>query len=342
MVAEDRDSRRAARIQVRAVPMPVDPISTASAAFLQITGAIRQAAQAVGTSFSYLLATAKVESNFDPNAKASTSSARGLFQFIEQTWFSTMKEAGPQLGYGSYADAIVRTPSGRLQVPDSAMRAQILNLRHDPTANAVMAGALTKSNAAVLRGRLGRPPSEGELYIAHFMGAAGAAKLITAAAKSDVSAAELFPNAARANRSIFYDKQGRARDAAEVYTTLTGRYDVARTGGAAPTEVASTTIVARKIPRAAPDTAGITQAFAASDPRPARQDTAPVFHALFHTGEALASEVQQLWGAQSEARTAQVVTERSDAISAPHANARPREFFQDVPSEERGRLGTKT
>jgi hypothetical protein len=342
MVAEDRDSWRAARIPVRAVLMPVDPISTASAAFLQITGAIRQAAQAVGTSFSYLLATARVESNFDPNAKASTSSARGLFQFIEQTWLSTMKEAGPRLGYGSYADAIVRTPSGRLQVPDPAMRAQILNLRHDPTANAVMAGALTKSNAAVLRGRLGRPPSEGELYIAHFMGVSGAARLIAAAAKPDVSAAELFPNAARANRSIFYDKQGRARDAAEVYTTLTGRYDVARTGRAAPTEVASAAIAARKIPRAVPDTAGVTQAFAASDPQSPRQGTAPVFHVLFHTGEALASKVQHLWGAQSEARTAQDVTKPSDVITAARPSGGPREFFQDVPSDERGWLGAKS
>ena len=62
-----------------------------------------------GTSFEYLLATAKMESNFNPTAGASTSSARGLFQFIDQTWLGTVKEAGAQLGYGKYADAISKS-----------------------------------------------------------------------------------------------------------------------------------------------------------------------------------------------------------------------------------------
>src|SRR3990172_1075348 len=118
--------------------MPADPIGTANAAVAQITGAIRQAARAVGASFSYLLATAKVESNFNPGAKAVTSSAQGLFQFIEQTWLTTMKEAGAALGYGRYADAIGRNRNGRMDVADPAMRAEILNLRHDPKANAAM------------------------------------------------------------------------------------------------------------------------------------------------------------------------------------------------------------
>src|SRR5690349_15855564 len=127
--------------------MSADPISTAAnAAVAQITGAIRQAARAVGTSFSYLLATAKVESNFDPGAKATTSSAQGLFQFIEQTWLATMKDAGPQLGYGRYANSIMRMPSGRMEVPDPAMRAEILGLRRKPEVNVAMGGALTNKN----------------------------------------------------------------------------------------------------------------------------------------------------------------------------------------------------
>src|ERR1700681_3427589 len=73
---------------------------------VRIAGAIKQAASTSGTSFEYLLATAKMESNFNPTASASTSSARGLYQFIDQTWLGTVKEAGTQLGYGKYADAI--------------------------------------------------------------------------------------------------------------------------------------------------------------------------------------------------------------------------------------------
>jgi len=127
-----------------------------------VTGAIRQASAATGTSFNYLLATAQVESGLNPQAGAATSSARGLFQFIEQTWLGTIKQSGAALGYGRYAAAITQTGSGRYVVQDPAMRQEILKLRNDPTANAVMAGAFTKANAAYLTQKLGRPPSEAE------------------------------------------------------------------------------------------------------------------------------------------------------------------------------------
>jgi len=196
----------------------------------QVTGAIQQAAKVTGTSFQYLLATAKVESNLNPNAAAKTSSAGGLFQFIEQTWLGTMKEAGASFGYGGYANAISRTDSGRYVVADPAMKAAILALRQDPTANSLMAGVLTKSNAAVLSQKLGRPPSDSELYMAHFLGAKGAAKLIGQSEQQPgASAVSVFPGAARANRSIFFNKDGRPRNVAEVSAELSGRFQVART-----------------------------------------------------------------------------------------------------------------
>src|SRR5271156_1492077 len=114
--------------------MLVDPSNLTAG--LTVTGAIRQAAQATGTSFQYLLATAQVESGLNPQAGASTSSARGLFQFIDQTWLATMKQSGPSLGYGQYADAISQDSSGHYQVQDPTMRSEILKLRNDPTANA--------------------------------------------------------------------------------------------------------------------------------------------------------------------------------------------------------------
>src|SRR5665213_3300274 len=85
---------------------------------VRIAGAIKQAASTSGTSFEYLLTTAKMESDFNPTAGASTSSAHGLFQFIEQTWLGTVKEAGNLLGYGKYADAITKTRSGDYSVGD--------------------------------------------------------------------------------------------------------------------------------------------------------------------------------------------------------------------------------
>jgi hypothetical protein len=243
-----------------------------------VTGAIRQASAATGTSFSYLLATAQVESGLNPQAGASTSSARGLFQFVEQTWLGTIKQSGAALGYGRYAAAISRTASGHYVVKDPAMRREILKLRNDPTANAVMAGAFTQTNAAYLAQKLGRPPSEGELYIAHFLGAGGAARLIgLAASNPSAKATDFFAGAAQANRSIFFDKQtGAARSVAAVRNVLTARYDVARlephnwTTPAAPAPaVAQTANLAGPL-SIVPDTAGIANAFAAAVPLPAQ------------------------------------------------------------------------
>src|SRR6059058_421636 len=192
---------------------------------VRIAGAIKQAANATGTSFEYLLATAKMESNFNPKAAATTSSAHGLYQFIDQTWLGTVKEAGTQLGYGNYSDAITRTASGTYSVDDPAMKRSIMKLRDDPEAASSMAAALTQSNSFKLTGLLGRRPSDSELYMAHFMGVGGAAKLIANAEDNPQAVgARLFPNAASANRSIFYAKDGRARSVSEVYSVLDARY----------------------------------------------------------------------------------------------------------------------
>jgi Transglycosylase SLT domain len=286
-----------------------------SAAGSAVTGAIRQASQATGTSFNYLLATAQVESGLNPQAGASTSSARGLFQFIETTWLATMKQAGPALGYGRYADAITTDASGRYVVRDPAMRSEILKLRSDPTANAVMAGAFTKANASALSDRLGRSPSEGELYIAHFLGAGGAGRLIALAATNpNAKAADFFPHAAQANASIFYDRSGAARSFAQVRNVLTARYDVARgsqdratfTAQAATAQTATTPIAttpksatSSATATAAPDTAGIANAFAVAVPSPKADDKQQVFHGLFVDGgraAPLAPVVSALWG----------------------------------------------
>src|SRR5437870_8388570 len=192
----------------------------------RVTGAIRDAARVTGAGFEYLLNTALRESNLNPNAKAKTSSATGLFQFIDQTWLATMKQSGPSLGYGKYADAISKTSSGRYVIKDPAVREKIFALRKDPTANSVMAGAFANSNAKVLSDRLGRKPTDGELYMAHFLGASGASRFIRAAeANPNAKAASLFPRAAHANNSIFYDNTGAARSLKQVYAGLVSRHN---------------------------------------------------------------------------------------------------------------------
>ncbi|MGX1747925.1 MULTISPECIES: transglycosylase SLT domain-containing protein [unclassified Brevundimonas] len=184
-----------------------------------VEAAIRRASTSTGVDFDFLMKTARRESAMNPNARAPTSSASGLFQFIEQTWLGTVKRHGAKHGYGQYADLIYQGGDGRWQVRGSA-RNVVLDLRFDPHAASTMAAELTASNAAYLRGRTGREPGAGDLYAAHFLGPAGAAKLLEAVqSRPHSSAAALFPEAASANRSIFY-RNGRPATAAEVHANL--------------------------------------------------------------------------------------------------------------------------
>jgi hypothetical protein len=184
-----------------------------------VEAAIRRAARTTGVDFDFLMKTARRESALNPSAKARTSSAAGLFQFIEQTWLATVKRHGAQHGYGQYADLIHQGGDGRWRVEGSA-RNVVLDLRFDADAASAMAGELTASNAAYLRGRTGREPGAGDLYAAHFLGPAGAAKLMEAmSSRPEASAAALFPEAAAANRSIFF-KNGRSATVAEVHANL--------------------------------------------------------------------------------------------------------------------------
>lgn len=207
-----------------------------------VLGAIQGAARSTGVDFAYLLRTAKRESALDPSAKADTSSATGLFQFIDQTWLQTVKLDGPALGLSNYADQIERSDSGRYVVRDEAMRQEILGLRTNPEVSALMAGAFTRRNNDYLANSLGRQPSPGELYIAHFMGAGGAADFIRLAAENpDEPAASAFPAQARANRSIFYSRNGAPLAAAAVYDKLVRGYGEGRAidGEIAPAELAN-------------------------------------------------------------------------------------------------------
>ncbi len=192
----------------------------------RIEQAFHTASASTGTSFDYLVKTAQRESAFDEDAKARTSSASGLFQFIESTWLETVKEAGPQHGLAHLADHIERTASGRYHVADPKMRQEILALRDNAEVASVMAGALTQKNAAYLRQHLGRDPSDGELYIAHFLGAAGARKLIEMAhSNPDQSASAVFSRQARANKSIFFHRDGAAKSMSEVYAGLVSKHN---------------------------------------------------------------------------------------------------------------------
>ncbi len=178
---------------------------------------IRQAAQKSGVSFSYLLSTAQRESGLDPAAKAKTSSATGLYQFIDQTWLGMVARHGDKHGLGAAADAITQGKNGRYEIADPETRSAVLALRNDPVHASAMAGEYARESADRLEAGLGRTPSDGELYAAHFLGAGGALTLIGAKEQSpELDATALFPEAAKANRAIFYDGD-RSRSVSEVF-----------------------------------------------------------------------------------------------------------------------------
>ena len=205
--------------------MGVQPISVPQSLAYVLTAA----GDRNGVDFDYLLQTAMRESSLNPQAKAQTSSAVGLFQFLESTWLQVMKEEGPRLGYSDIANNIERSSDGDYFVSDPATKAEILKLREDPQIAADLAAAFTKSNGDYLSQRFGRMPSAGELYIAHFLGAQGAERMFTAGLQDpDQIAADLFPKQASANRAIFYS-EGQARTIREVYRVLVSKHEAADT-----------------------------------------------------------------------------------------------------------------
>jgi hypothetical protein len=309
----------------------------------RVAGAIKQAANSLGASFEYLLTTAKMESDFNPTAGASASSARGLYQFIDQTWLGTVKEAGAQLGYGAYADAITKSSAGTCSVSDPTTRKAIMKLRDDPDAASAMAAALTQSNSFKLTGLLGRRPTDSELYMAHFMGVGGAAKLIANAEDNpQASGPRLFPNAAAANRSIFYEHDGRARTVYEVYANLNSRYASAANSPATQTALAiygatPGVAVASNAPAApaAIDNAAYLSTFpdahtvapvkvASASVATGTSPNTPVFRSLFQVDDAqpVSPTVHALWGNSSSLT--------SVPSAAPSAGApQPLDLFSD-------------
>jgi transglycosylase-like protein with SLT domain len=330
---------------------------------VRVAGAIKQAASASGMSFQYLLTTAKMESDFNPTAGASTSSARGLFQFIDQTWLATFREAGAQLGYGSYADMISKSSDGTYSVADPTARKAIMKLRDDPAVASDMAAALTQSNSFRLTGMIGRRPTDSELYMAHFMGVGGAAKLIgNAEDNPQASAARLFPNAAAANRSIFYERtSGRARSVSEVYSVLQQRYASAATSSATRSAMASVggdivkpavavASASQSLSVAAPAVDSATYLSTFPDIRPAATSapattasaapvtlasatttasaapSSPVFRSLFQDGgraQPVSQTVRELWGNSSSLTSDPPASSGTGAPSAAVATLPP-------------------
>lgn len=179
---------------------------------------IRNAAQKTNISANYLLALARQESSCNSHARASTTTAAGMFQFLEQTWLVSVNNHGRDHGYGHYSDQI-RLDRGVALVYDRRQRTTILDKRYDADMAALMAAELARDNYRYLKGAIDRPLQPTDLYMAHFLGAGGAKKFLLALENEPgTPAAALFPSAARANRSVFYASSSQSRSVREVHS----------------------------------------------------------------------------------------------------------------------------
>lgn len=169
---------------------------------------IVRASKVVGADPTLLMAVADKESSFSTAVKAQTSSATGLYQFIEQTWLGVIYEFGAK--HGLAADAKLIGKSGRqFVVSDAAQRQRILDMRREPYISALLAAEMLKRDTLRLERALGRHLTGGEIYLIHFLGPDAAQTFIeTMEEQPGVKAAELLPKPAQANRPIFYADAG--------------------------------------------------------------------------------------------------------------------------------------
>ena len=251
--------------------MAISPFTTSTLSYngahpsAEVASAIQQASASTGVDFAFLVAQAGQESSFQPDAKAGTSSASGLYQFVNSTWLKLVHDKGAQHGLGDFAAQIDMTDNGP-KVADPIARHQILALREDPKVAAAMAAEYAKQNGAQLQQELGHSVSSTDLYMAHFLGTSGATKFLSALdATPNASAAGLLPDAAAANRGVFYDSSGSPRTVAQIYNHFATRFgDTARQVAANgfPSAPASSSASAQAFSPAALTRAAIFQALA--------------------------------------------------------------------------------
>ena len=195
--------------------MPIQPIKETRE---HVVSTIRQVATAQNADFRYLLSQAQVESGLNPNAKATTSSATGLFQFTAGTWIDMIKRHGEKVGLTKEAQAL------RANAINPAERSQILDLRTEPQTSTALAAHYAADNARALAAAGHKSIGPTELYLAHFLGSGGATTFLNGLRDNPTgSAAYALPLAANANAGVFY-KDRSPRSYQEIYNRFAEKF----------------------------------------------------------------------------------------------------------------------
>lgn len=152
--------------------------------------------------YNLVIAMGMIESSLKPQAKAPTSSALGLFQFLNRTWLSMVNKYGDEVGISK----------------DLSMNT-ILDLRKDPKLSTEMMYRLVLENKAILK-----TVNPVHLYLAHFLGPSVASKFIRAykATPKDI-ASKFLPRESKANPGVFRTKEGKERTVEEIYTLFSNK-----------------------------------------------------------------------------------------------------------------------
>lgn len=255
-----------------------------------VVSAIEKASARTGVDFAYLVQQAKAESSFNPDAKAKTSSATGLYQFLESTWLGMVRDHGEKYGLGDYASFI----DARGKVADPAKKAEILELRKDPSAASLLAAEFAVQNKLFLERNWGGKVGATELYFAHFMGAGGAAGFLKAKDEDPLAfGADLFPREARANRNVFYNPAtGKPRTLAEIYDFFDRKFAI---GNSSPAQA-----IADDAPRATPSRVGVPPTgFLSTTQRPQAGSESEAVRSYLHIMAANARSLPSPFGGEA-------------------------------------------
>ena len=194
--------------------------------------AIRLGSIRSGVEFSFLMELARVESNFNPAARAPNSSATGLFQFKSDSWLEAMQTFAPGYGLQDLAAqvALIDDEDDREQlITYDPLQQEVLALRLNPRLSTLMMAETIKRNLQTLSDRIGREPGRTDLYLSHFLGMDDAVAFLEALDEEpDTVAADIVPQTADHNPGVFHNRQHQPRTVAGVYQWFDSKFNTSR------------------------------------------------------------------------------------------------------------------
>ena len=176
-----------------------------NAAGNDVIATIVKSGELVGIDPGLLVPFAHMESSLDPKAGAGKSTAKGLFQFINDTWTWMLKRFGNKYG-----------------IPGNASP-------YDPVANSILGAEYVKDGITSLKRFIKRPLTPVDIYMTHLMGTEGGGRFLRNMQKDpNAIAAAAFGEQAASNPGVFGERKTGYMTYAQVYNKLAERAKTAQ------------------------------------------------------------------------------------------------------------------